>query len=273
MSSVSSNSSRGEVILELPPVKQISPAKAWCFTLNNFSDDDLNSFSSIVPEYCSKAIIGKEVGESGTPHLQGYIFFKTKRRPKSVFKFSDKIHFEKARGTPLENFNYCSKDGDIFLNIGFPRPLKKLPCEDDMDWWQCEICEWCEQEPDDRTIHWYWSEEGSIGKTTFAKYLHRKYGAICLGGKSADMKNGVIEYQKANGTLPSFVIINLPRSFDSNYLSYTGIEEIKDMFFYSGKYEGGMVDGNSPHVLIFSNEEPNKNEMSKDRWHIVEITR
>ena len=65
------------------------------------------------------------------------------------------------------------------------------------------------------------------------------------------MKNGVVEYQKTNSCLPEIVLLNIPRSFNSDYLYNTGVEEVKDMFFYSGKYEGGMVDGNSPHLIIF----------------------
>ena len=92
-----------------------------------------------------------------------------------------------------------------------------------------------------------------------------------LGGKSADMKNGIVEYKKTNGDTPELILINLPRSFDDKYLSYTGIEEVKDMCFYSGKYEGGMIVGNCPHIIIFSNRLPNTNEMSNDRWNIYDI--
>jgi hypothetical protein len=54
--------------------RQISPAIAWCFTLNNYTTDELEFLSSSIlgsGEY--NYIIGKEIGESGTPHLQGYI--------------------------------------------------------------------------------------------------------------------------------------------------------------------------------------------------------
>ena len=43
------------------------------------------------------------------------------------------------------------------------------------------------------------------------------------------------------------------------------------MFFFSGKYEGGMVCGPNPHVLIFANDEPDTHKMSADRWIIKEL--
>ena len=85
------------------------------------------------------------------------------------------------------------------------------------------------------------------------------------------MKHGVISYKETNGYTPEFIVVNIPRSFNQDYLSYTGLEEIKDMFFYSGKYEGGMVDGNPPHLWIFSNEDPVHDMMSNDRWKCYKI--
>jgi hypothetical protein len=227
-------------------------------------------FSSIVPIKCKRYIIGKEVGECGTPHLQGYVEFNTKVRPKSIFN-CDRIHWEKAKGNVASNSNYCSKDGDVFLIKGMPRPLKPLACEDNLRQWQSDIISVVECEPDDRKIYWYYSYSGCTGKTTFARYLHRKYNAILLSGKAADMKNGIIEFEKSNGHTPELIVVDLPRGFDKEYLSYNGLEEIKNMFFYSGKYEGGMVDGNPPHLIIFCNEQPNVEKMSKDRWVIVDI--
>ena len=97
------------------------------------------------------------------------------------------------------------------------------------------------------------------------------YDAIMLSGKSADMKNAIVEYNKTNLTTPELILINLPRSFNDEYLSYTGIEEIKDMCFYSGKYEGGMIVNNNPHLFIFSNKLPDITKLSADRWNIYDI--
>ena len=271
----SSNSSKGEGNTKPPPLKkkkQVSPAKRWVFTLNNYTFNQKEIISSTIDDKCSRYIIGMETGESGTDHLQGWIEFKEKMRPMSVFPIKE-IHWElQARNaTVTQNINYCSKEGNIWISKGIPKPLKKLACEDNLFVWQEFIISEIGLEADDRKILWFYSHEGNVGKTTFCKYLHRKYGAICLGGKSADMKNGVIEYVKQHEHTPELVVINLPRSFNKDYLSYTGIEEVKDMFFYSGKYEGGMVDGNAPHVIVFANEKPDESKISDDRWFIRRI--
>ena len=266
----SSGSSGGGVILEPPSSKQISPAIRWCMVLNNWTEEELQEISAIVPVYSKVALIGSEVGESGTPHLQGYIEFKTKKRPKSVFK-NERIHWEKAKGNREQNLTYCSKDGDVKIRHGLPKEVKTISL-DMMKSWQEDVLEEIEKQPDDRTIHWLWSETGGIGKTSFLKYLVVHENFTVLGGKAADCRNGIVEYAKQhNGQTPERVGINIPRSFDPQYVSYEAYENIKDMLFYSGKYEGGMICGNCPHLYIFANFEPDRLNLSEDRWVIRKI--
>jgi len=66
------------------------------------------------------AICGKEVGESGTPHLQSYIYYKNQKHvtATNLAKLkeawgSNRYHVEAAKGSPQENDKYCSKDGDF----------------------------------------------------------------------------------------------------------------------------------------------------------------
>lgn len=249
----------------------------WKCNYHLKDNDDLDkifeSIESLFLPLCSKFVFGEEYGESkSTPHIEGYLIFKKKTEFNSIqkiFQFSD---LQKSLKKNAEaGIAYCMKEGNKILSHGLPKPLKPLACENNLYDWQKDICKIAESEPDDRTIYWFWSKEGNVGKTTFCKYLHRKYGAICLGGKSSDMKNGIIEYYKTNGCTPEFIVVNIPRSFNQEYLSYTGIEEVKDMFFYSGKYEGGMIDGNCPHLMIFANCHPEKDKMSYDRWNIREL--
>lgn len=96
--------------------------KRWCFTLNNYNDESVQLLKSKVTEdSCSFAIIGKEVGESGTPHLQGYIHLKKKQRFSAVKAFLPSgCHIEQAKGTDRQNEEYCSKDELLVLRVGRP---------------------------------------------------------------------------------------------------------------------------------------------------------
>lgn len=79
------------------------------FTLNNYVEDSIDRIEkSFDYKYL---IIGKEVGESGTPHLQGFIQFKNKMTLANIGgKFP--WHIEITKGTPAQAAEYCKKGGD-----------------------------------------------------------------------------------------------------------------------------------------------------------------
>ena len=265
---VNSNSSNSSV--KSGNTKQISPAKNWCFTLNNYNSEDIQMFqdvdSSIVPRF----IFQEEKGELGTPHLQGFLTFKTKKRPKSVFK-NDKIHWEKCRNVQA-SITYCQK-GDTRIGKVYRRAIK-APFVQKIDkfyYWQEEIINILKKDKDDRILYWYWEPKGCSGKTTFQKYIFTHFpGVLIVSGKASDMKHAVVDYIEKNHQEPDIILCNIPRQ-SLNYVSYTGIEEVKDMFFHSGKYEGGQVCGEPPHFFIFANEEPELDIVSRDRWRIHRI--
>lgn len=87
-----------------------------CFTINNYSYDDFIRLSNLLN--CGYMVVGAEVGDSGTPHLQGYIEFTKRLTFKQVKELlGDKAHFEARRGTQEEASIYCMKEGD-FIEIG-----------------------------------------------------------------------------------------------------------------------------------------------------------
>lgn len=91
----SANSAKGGGNTKTPPLskaKQINPTKRWCWTLNNYSEDDISAISAKLLVVCKVALFGAEVGDEGTPHLQGYCEFITKCRPKSHSIAGDRIH-------------------------------------------------------------------------------------------------------------------------------------------------------------------------------------
>jgi len=99
---ISSNSSKGKS----GNTRQISPSKHWVFTLNNHTLENINEIleCSSIKRYSFQ----EETGENGTPHLQGYLEFVTKKRPKSIFK-NFNAHWEKCRNIKLA-IAYTQKD-------------------------------------------------------------------------------------------------------------------------------------------------------------------
>lgn len=98
---------------------QPTKKRMWCFTLNNYTDNDLTTISQwITADRCKYGIVGKEIGENGTPHLQGYIHLIKPVRFSTLKKFLPNAHWEPAKGNPAQNKQYCSKDGNIFIEIG-----------------------------------------------------------------------------------------------------------------------------------------------------------
>lgn len=143
--------------------------------------------------------------------------------------------------------------------------------------WQKRICKIIEMGANDRNIWWFWEPCGGLGKTTFQKWIFQNYEGVTLsGGKAADMKNGIIRYIEKVGTHPKIILINLPMTFDHQYFCPHGVEEVKDMFFFSGKYgEKGsepIVCGKPPQVFIFANREfEDEGQLAVDRWRIVRL--
>lgn len=110
----------------------MSMSKRWCFTLNNYTPEE---GVALAEQECVYVIIGKEVGDQGTPHLQGYIVFKSNKRLSAVKKINSRCHWEIAKGTTEQNVAYCSKDGD-FVELGERPKTRKEIGQDQKEKWQ-----------------------------------------------------------------------------------------------------------------------------------------
>lgn len=95
---------------------------AYCFTLNNWVADDR---TRLVTEDSNVRYIvfGEEVGDSGTPHLQGYLQLHNEERMALLNPrlFGNRAHLQLARGTAEQNKRYCTKDATNIYERGTPR--------------------------------------------------------------------------------------------------------------------------------------------------------
>lgn len=93
----------------------------WCATWNNYTEDDLDKMQTFMEDKVIRGIIGKEVGHTGTPHLQMYMHMKKKITMGGLKRFSEKIHWEIMRGTPLQAWEYCEKQEVYYTKGDKPR--------------------------------------------------------------------------------------------------------------------------------------------------------
>lgn len=85
-------------------------SRRYVFTCNNYTDESIALLAKVD---CKYMIYGKEVGESGTPHLQGYLIFEKETRIGRAIKLLPGCHVEIALGTTEQAVAYCKKDGEI----------------------------------------------------------------------------------------------------------------------------------------------------------------
>lgn len=101
-----------------PPSKKTE--RAWVFTLNNYTDDDILRLQSLEPKV-KRMIVGREVAPTtGTPHLQGYIRFAEPVRFSWWKNQFPRAHVEvrHPKATDSQNAAYCSKAGQVAIDYG-----------------------------------------------------------------------------------------------------------------------------------------------------------
>jgi len=88
----------------------------WDVVLNNYTIEECESVKVIFDEICDAYIVGKEVGESGTPHLQMCVKLK-KGNYKSflINKLGKRYSIREGRNIEAMR-EYCMKGGNILYS-------------------------------------------------------------------------------------------------------------------------------------------------------------
>lgn len=309
-------------------------SRRYVFTLNNYTAEEIESIGTSTFRYI---IYGKEIGESGTPHLQGYMELAKPMTFVAIKKQCpgfQRANFQPAKGTREHNHAYCSKgiqshaEFDEYKTIGpnwgrlaqvteigdwsaggqgsrtdwhkiyefiqenpsMPDILREYPeqtikytngikaalntikqevAKEKLlnelnnfvpNFWQQELLNDLHKAPHNRKVTWIVDEKGGRGKTYLARYLLSNMGACYLtNSKTAD---GAHAYNGEN-----IVVFDYSRS-NEGQINYGIIEQIKNGLIFSPKYDSCTKVNAIPHVVCFSNFQPDQTKLSADRWDI-----
>ena len=276
--------SRGGNTSPSGPPRCATKLRNWFLTWNNYTEEDKEEFRQWVLDSKTKThAIQAEVGENGTPHLQGCIAFENGRSFDQLHKKWPKVHWERCKSLK-DAMDYCQKS-ETRVEVIDVKDDKPEEIEDELSkvepyWWQRNIIDLVKEKPDNRTIHWYFDEVGNGGKTTLAKHLCINYPdqIIMLSGGPSNCKYGIMsflynkvkgEWVRNNRNLRA-VLFDFTRSQDDK-VSYQALEEIKNGIFFNTKYECKQILYNCPHVICFANFIPDTKKLSEDRWKIIDI--
>lgn len=261
----------------------VKKSRKWCFTLNNYTENEFLSLKTKMEQMeHTLYIIGKEVGKNGTPHLQGFIQFKNPRNFNFLKKMNNRLHIEKSKGNIKQNMKYCSKDNNFITNYNMNLIIDKKKYLMDLEFknitwkpFQQNILNIIKQnKPDNRKINWYYEENGNIGKSFLCKYISLNFDNVIISeGKKNDVYNQILTKMNDKDfdiTKRLIIILDISRH-NQDYINYGCIESIKNGCFYSGKYEGGQCIFPIPYVFIFSNEKPDYDKWSKDRYNVMNL--
>lgn len=87
---------------------------------------------------------------------------------------------------------------------------------------------------------------------------------IVIPGKKADMAYTIIETKRV-------FFFDCPRSKQGEFIQYDFLEEVKNGYFFSPKYESRFKRLLTPHIVVMMNEHPDKTKLSADRFTIIEL--
>lgn len=284
-------------------------AKNWCFTINNYTDAHVAVLETFPSTYL---VYGKEVGESGTPHLQGYVQMEKKIRLTGLNKLIQGAHWSVARKDAATNIAYCSKEGDVYErgSVTYERQrsdletfkqavkdgvLDKKRLREEHSEIMAKYPRFVEDYLRDNTpqpelasyplngwqsvLNEYLNQEPDDRKIWFMVDRNGGAGKTWFAKYYCRLHDNaqVMEMGKKSDMAYALrtdirVLFINCTRSQSEFFNYSFLEAVKDGMVFSPKYESGMKVLNKCHVVVLMNEDPDRTKLSSDRYIINELS-
>lgn len=274
-------------------------AKSICAVWDFRANEDIiivESFLSFLQNNCKKYVFQKEKGDSGYIHWQGRFSLIKKRNKSQLIKLFNSNNLllpnylmPTCKNNHTDDFFYAFKAdtriGEVYADaqhaqrfqlstdgIYIPKQFRNINFYP----YQQAIVD-SRDSFDFRQINVIFDSIGNSGKSTIAAISEILYGAI-------DMPV-LMDYKEIVATIcnicmdtgnrsPKLVFFDMPRAQSKQQMLgfYSAIEQIKKGKLYDTRYKYKSFWIDSPTIWVFTNELPDTNLLSNDRWKIWTIT-
>jgi len=133
--------------------------------------------------------------------------------------------------------------------------------------WQTDLNIQIAEPPNDRHIYFVVDENGNSGKSWLTRYWFSETPddiQMLSVGKRDDLAHAIDPTKR-------LYVFDVPRG-GMEYLQYTILEQLKNRVVFSPKYDSRTkILKQTPHVVVFCNEDPCRNKMSRDRYKVINI--
>ncbi|AGA18441.1 hypothetical protein [uncultured marine virus] len=242
--------------------KRLKKARSFSFTWNNYTEADIARLKGIEHQYL---VFGKEVGESGTPHLQGMINFKSPRSFASVMKELEGAHVEKTISS-YDSMVYCKKDGDVYEH-GKPPVSQKAKGDMEKARWkrtrELAAAGKIEEVDDDIYVRFYGTlkrikeDHQQVPPAQAELNFHWFYGASGTGkSRAAYAENPNLYIKNSNKWWDGYVDqpCVLIEEWDPNLaMMASHMKKWADHHPFSGEIKGGTKMLRPPKIIVCSN--------------------
>lgn len=238
--------------------------RTWMGTVNNYTDDDVTRMTNISTGNIMRMRVCKEVGESGTPHLQWMVTFVRGYTFAAVKKLMpDGAHIEPGKCMDIDV--YCSK-GDMIIDVNNSKQGTRLDLakvyeaakskkrlrdfmEDAPTWQHIQVFQKASMVfaeprvlPDGLDVVWYWGPTGT-GKSKKA-----------FEEPNAYVKNSTGKFWDGYDGQPTIIIDEVTE--DSPYFDRATWLRITDRHPLLLEVKGATVHAQYNKVVITSNYHP-----------------
>ena len=270
--------------------KDEKPCAVFDVRYNKETFTDFLAFGNEVKKYAKKWVVQIEKGEdNGYLHWQGRISLIKKKRYtqlKSLLLQEGYVCPNWFKPTVKKEHQrvafYCMKEDtrvegpwtDVDFekaNVYIPRQYRNLV----MRPWQKTVLD-SGAIFDDRRVDCIVDTGGCQGKSTCARLCmlhHRAYKLPCHNDGIKLQQSLCNMLMAKEDHQPTHVFIDMPRAMGKEKLGglYTAIEEIKGGYLCDERnhYKEWWYD--SPRIWIFTNQKPDFNYLTPDRWHLWQI--